>query len=140
MIKYNLQCDNDHEFESWFSDSKEFNKLKKKKLLECIYCSSNKIEKSIMSPMVSGTKLNDDKSILLDQKLLNEKNELIKLRKHVEKNFEFVGDKFSEKVREVYYDKDTKKSIYGTTTSEERKELEDEGIDLLSIPWVSKDN
>ena len=140
MIKYNLQCDNNHEFESWFSDSKEFNKLKKKKLLECIYCSSNKIEKSIMSPMVSGTKLNDDKSILLDQKLLNEKNELIKLRKHVEKNFEFVGDKFSEKVREVYYDKDTKKSIYGTTTSEERKELEDEGIDLLSIPWVSKDN
>tara|TARA_S200000501_G_scaffold353772_1_gene373854 strand:- start:491 stop:913 length:423 start_codon:yes stop_codon:yes gene_type:complete len=140
MIKYNLQCDNDHEFESWFSDSKEFNKLKKKKLLECIYCSSNKIEKSIMSPMVSGTKLNDDKSSLLDQKLLNEKNELIKLRKHVEKNFEFVGDKFSEKVREVYYDKETKKSIYGTTTSEERKELEDEGIDLLSIPWVSKDN
>ena len=125
MIKYNLQCDNDHEFESWFSDSKEFNKLKKKKLLECIYCSSNKIEKSIMSPMVSGTKLNDDKSSLLDQKLLNEKNELIKLRKHVEKNFEFVGDKFSEKVREVYYDKETKKSIYGTTTSEERKELED---------------
>ena len=140
MIKYNLQCDNNHEFESWFSDSKEFNKLKKKKLLECIYCSSNKIEKSIMSPMVSGTKLNDDKSSLLDQKLLNEKNELIKLRKHVEKNFEFVGDKFSEKVREVYYDKETKKSIYGTTTSEERKELEDEGIDLLSIPWVSKDN
>ena len=90
--------------------------------------------------MVSGTKLNDDKSSLLDQKLLNEKNELIKLRKHVEKNFEFVGDKFSEKVREVYYDKDTKKSIYGTTTSKERKELEDEGIDLLSIPWVSKDN
>ena len=140
MIKYNLQCDNNHEFESWFSDSKEFNKLTKKKLLECIYCSSNKIEKSIMSPMVSGTKLNDDKSSLLDQKLLNEKNELIKLRKHVEKNFEFVGDKFSEKVREVYYDKKTNKKIYGTTTPKERKELAEEGIDLLSIPWVDKDN
>jgi len=77
---------------------------------------------------------------LLDQKLLNEKNQLIKLRKHIEKNFEFVGDKFSEKVRDVYYDKETKKSIYGTTTPEEKKELEEEGIDLLSIPWVSKDN
>jgi len=140
MIKYNLKCDNDHEFESWFSDSKEFDKLKKKKLLECIYCSSNKIQKSIMSPMVSGTKLNEDKMSLLDQKLLNEKNQLIKLRKHIEKNFEFVGDKFSEKVRDVYYDKETKKSIYGTTTPEEKKELEEEGIDLLSIPWVSKDN
>ena len=140
MIKYNLKCDNNHEFESWFSDSNEFNKLNKKKLLECIYCSSNKIQKSIMSPMVSGIKLNEDKMRLLDQKLLNEKNQLIKLRKHIEKNFEFVGDKFSEKVRDVYYDKETKKSIYGTTTPEEKKELEEEGIDLLSVPWVSKDN
>ena len=140
MIKYNLKCNNNHEFESWFSDSNEFNKLNKKKLLECIYCSSNKIQKSIMSPMVSGIKLNEDKMSLLDQKLLNEKNQLIKLRKHIEKNFEFVGDKFSEKVRDVYYDKETKKSIYGTTTPEEKKELEEEGIDLLSIPWVSKDN
>ena len=140
MIKYNLKCDNNHEFESWFSDSNEFNKLNKKKLLECIYCSSNKIQKSIMSPMVSGIKLNEDKMSLLDQKLLKEKNQLIKLRNHIEKNFEFVGDKFSEKVRDVYYDKETKKSIYGTTTPEEKKELEEEGIDLLSIPWVSKDN
>ena len=140
MIKYNLKCDNNHEFESWFSDSNEFNKLNKKKLLECIYCSSNKIQKSIMSPMVSGTKLKEDKINLLDQKLLNEKNQLIKLRKHIEKNFEFVGDKFSEKVRDVYYDKESKKSIYGTTTPDEKKELEEEGIDLLSIPWVSKDN
>ena len=140
MIKYNLKCNNNHEFESWFSDSNEFNKLNKKKLLECIYCSSNKIEKSIMSPMVSGIKSNEDKTNLLDQKLLNEKNQLIKLREHIEKNFEFVGDKFSEKVRDVYYDKETKKSIYGTTTPEEKKELEEEGIDLLSIPWVNKDN
>ena len=140
MIKYNLKCNNNHEFESWFSDSDEFNKLKKKKLLECIYCSSKKIEKSIMSPMVSGTKLNEDKKSLLNKKLLDEKNKLIKLREHVEKNFEFVGDKFSEKVRDVYYDKETKKSIYGTTTPEERQDLIEEGIDLMSVPWVSKDN
>ena len=140
MIKYNLKCNNNHEFESWFSDSNEFNKLNKKKLLECIYCSSNKIQKSIMSHMVSGIKFNEDNTSLLNQKLLNEKNQLIKLREHIEKNFEFVGDKFSEKVRDVYYDKETKKSIYGTTTPEEKKELEEEGIDLLSIPWVSKDN
>ena len=140
MIKYNLKCNNKHEFESWFSDSNEFDKLNKKKLLECIYCSSNKIQKSIMSPMVSGTKLKEDKINLLDQKLLNEKNQLIKLRNHIEKNFEFVGDKLSQKVREVYYDKRTKKSIYGTATTEEREELAEEGIDLLSVPWVDKDN
>ena len=140
MIKYNLECDNNHEFESWFSDSNEFNKLNKKKLLECIYCSSNKIGKSIMAPMISGRKVEEDSAGFLDKKLSNQKKELLKIREYVEKNFEFVGDKFSQKVREVYYDKKNKKTIYGTTTSEERDELAEEGIDLLSIPWVSKDN
>ena len=142
MIKYNLKCDNDHEFESWFSDSNEFNKLNKKICLNVYTVHLIKSKKSIMSPMVSGTKSTEDKNkvSLLDKKLINEKKQLIKLREHIEKNFEFVGDKFSEKVRDVYYDKDTKKSIYGTTTPEEKKELEEEGIDLLSIPWVSKDN
>ena len=137
MIKYNLKCENDHEFESWFSNSEEFDKLKKKKLLECIYCSSSEINKSIMSPMVSGIKLNKDK--LINNFSIN-KRELLKIRKFVEKNFEFVGDKFSQKVRDVYYDKKSKKSIYGTATPEERDELKEEGIELLSIPWVSKDN
>ena len=123
MIKYNLKCNQGHEFESWFLDSKEFDKLNKKKLLECIYCSSHKIQKSIMAPMVSSKKLKEDFFNLPDQKLLKEKNNFIKLREYIEKNSEFVGDKFSEKVREIYYDKKTKKSIYGTTTSEERKEV-----------------
>ena len=140
MIKYNLKCKNNHEFESWFSDSCEFEKLNKKKLLECIYCSSNIIKKSIMSPMLSGTKSIKGNSSFSEKKFLEEKNKLLKLRKFVENNFEFVGDQFSKKVREVYYDKKSKKTIYGTTTQEERKELEEEGIDLFSIPWVSKNN
>ena len=141
MIKYNLKCHNEHEFESWFSNSKEFDKLNKKNLLECIYCSSNNIKKSIMAPMISGSKKDkNENTILLKENLSTKKNELLKIRKFVEKNFEYVGDKFSQKVREVYYDRNTKKSIYGTTTPEERDELAEEGIDLISIPWVSKDN
>ena len=140
MIKYNLKCSNGHEFISWFSDSLEFDKLNKKKLLECIYCSSKKIKKSIMAPMISGGKLKEDSSNLLNEKLSDKKKELLQIRNYIEKNFEFVGDKFSQKVREVYYDKKTRKTIYGSTTKEEREELAEEGIDLISIPWVSKDN
>ena len=140
MIKYNLKCSNGHEFISWFSDSLEFDKLNKKKLLECIYCSSKKIKKSIMAPMISGGKLKEDSSYLLNEKLSGKKNELLQIRNYIEKNFEFVGDQFSQKVREVYYDKKTRKTIYGSTTKEEREELAEEGIDLISIPWVSKDN
>jgi len=75
MIKYNLKCSNGHEFKSWFSDSNEFDKLDKKKLLECIYCSSKKIQKSIMSPMISGRKLKEDNINLLNEKLSGKKNE-----------------------------------------------------------------
>ena len=140
MIKYNLKCNNNHEFESWFSDSCEFDKLKKKDLLECIYCSSKNINKSIMAPMITSTKKSDDNFQLDNQQLSDQKNKLLQLRNYIEKNFEFVGDKLSKKVREVYYDKNANKSIYGTTTLKEREELEEEGIDLLSIPWVNKDN
>ena len=140
MIKYNLKCHNDHEFESWFSGSEEFEKLTKRKLLECIYCSSKKIEKSIMAPMVSNSKSKNDEFEILGKGLKNQNNKLLKLRKYIEKNFDYVGKDFSKKVREIYYDKKNKKAIYGTTTSEERKELSEEGIDLLSIPWINKDN
>ena len=141
MIRYNLKCHNDHEFESWFSDSKEFEKLNKKKMLECIYCSSKKISKSIMAPSISGIK-SDIRGELNDfEKFLKiEKRKLIQVRKYVEKNFEYVGKNFSQKVREIYYDKKNKKMIYGITSPEERKELKEEGIDLLSIPWVDKNN
>ena len=135
MIKYNLKCHNGHEFESWFSNSNEFENLKKKNLLECIFCASKKINKAIMAPMVTGVKKDN-----LDKAFKNEKHQLVELRKFIEKNYEFVGENFSKKVREVYYDKKNKKTIYGTTTPEERKELEEEGIELVSIPWISKDN
>ncbi len=140
MIKYNLKCHNEHEFESWFSDSHEFENLKKKNLLECIYCSSKKINKSIMAPMISSTTVNNDKDKINSFNFQEEKNKLLQLRKYIENNFDYVGKDFSRKVREVFYDKKSKKAIYGTTTKEEREELAEEGIDLLSIPWVNKDN
>ncbi len=139
MIKYNLKCENSHEFESWFSDSKEFEKLKKKRLLECIYCSSKKINKSLMAPMISLAK-NEKNLVKINEKFKNERQKLVKLRKYIENNFENVGKNFSKKVREIYYDKKNNKTIYGTTTLKERQDLEDEGIDLVSIPWVEKEN
>ena len=139
MIKYNLKCHLDHEFESWFSDSAEFDRLNKKKLLECIYCSSKKINKSIMAPMIKNSK-KEEQIEIINAEFKKEKNELLKLRKYIEKNFDYVGKDFSKKVREVYYDKNNKKAIYGKATLEEKEELADEGIDLLTIPWINKDN
>ena len=139
MIKYILKCQNDHEFESWFSNSEEFDNLNKKELLECIYCSSKKINKSIMAPMISNSNKNENLDTI-DENFKVNKDKLLKLRKYIEKNFEYVGKDFTKKVREVYYDKKNKKAIYGKTTLKEREELADEGIELFSIPWINKDN
>ena len=137
MIKYNLKCKNKHEFESWFSDSKEFEKLKSKKLIECIYCKSKSIDKSIMAPLV----LNKDQKDRITE--INEHNkklkkELSKIQKFVEKNFENVGRNFPKEVRNVYYDNRKNKNIYGEATSEEADELREEGIEIASIPWTNK--
>ena len=141
MIKYNLKCQNKHEFESWFSDSKEFDRLKNKKLIECIFCGTKKVDKSIMSPGVLNSK--KENNILRknsNKDLIKFKKDLQTLRKFVEKNFEYVEKNFANKVREVYYDKKSKKNIYGTTTKAEREELQEEGIELVSLPWIEKDN
>ena len=139
MIKYCLKCKScSLEFESWFSSSKEFDRLKKLNHLNCQSCNSKKIDKSLMSPnLVNNKKKFFEKN---DQKYKEIKIKLKNYQRFVKKNFEFVGDNFAGKVRDVYYNKEKNKAIYGTATPEERKELADEGIDLLSIPWVSKDN
>ncbi len=140
MIKFLLKCSDKHEFESWFSDSKEYEKLKKRNLLECIFCGSKDIDKSIMSPNVIVTNKVENKKYNYN-KFNKIKKDLVRIKKFIEKNFEFVGEKFPREVREIYYDNKKNKNIYGTVTLEEKLELEEEGIDLATIPWVdNKEN
>ena len=141
MIKYILKCGKEHEFESWFLSSKEFERLKTKKLIECIYCKSKKIQKTIMSPRILKSKLRYSKKDTINKKeIVKVKSDLLKIRKFIEKNFEYVGDKLAEKVKDIYYNDKKNFNIYGTTTLEEREELKEEGIELSSIPWIDKEN
>jgi|TARA_B110000259_G_C13917115_1_gene363324 hypothetical protein len=136
MIKYLLKCKNKHEFESWFSESKEYEKLKKKNLIECIFCGSKDVGKTIMSPNVVVTNRIAERKF--NSKEFNKiKKDLNKIKKFVEKNFKFVGENFPREIREIYYDNKKNKNIYGTATLEEKLELEEEGIELASIPWTN---
>jgi hypothetical protein len=135
MIKYLLKCSSRHEFESWFSNSKEYEKLKKNKLIECIFCNSTEVEKTIMSPSIVGEK-NKIKNIFSEKQFTKDRKNLQQIQTFIEKNFEFVGEKFPREIREIFYDNKKNKNIYGTVTAEEREELEEEGIKLASIPWT----
>ena len=140
MIRYILKCKNNHEFDSWFLDSLEYEKLKKKKLIECIFCKTKDVDKSIMSPNVLSKNSIEIRNN--NKEFAKFKKNLLKVKKYIEKNFEFVGDRFPREVREIYYDNKKNKNIYGTASLKEKLELEKEGIELVSIPWIdsNKDN
>ena len=137
MIKYNLKCKNKHEFESWFLDSKEFEKLKLKKMIECSFCGTKSIDKTIMSPNI-GIKELEEKGFKASNKLEKVRSDLLKMRNFIEKNFEYVGTNFPREVRNIYYDKRKNKNIYGKATQEESEQLKDEGIELTAVPWIDK--
>ena len=135
MIKYNLICKCGKNFDSWFSTSREYEVLKKRKLISCIYCSSTLVEKSIMSPNLG----NKSNKLAKENKIKkNIKKQLLNFRKYIEKNFTNVGEKFPQEARKIHYDKKTSKGIYGMATPEETSELIEEGIEVDSIPWVNK--
>ena len=136
MIKYSLKCRNCLvEFESWFISSKEFERLKKLRFLNCESCGSLKIEKSLMSPNLANTK---KKSIDHNATKFREiKKKLKDYQKFVKENFEFVGDNFTYEARSIQYNKKKgKKGIYGNASLKEVKELNEEGIETEMIPWI----
>ena len=135
MIKYNLACECGKDFESWFSSSTEYDVLKKRKLVNCIYCNSTSVKKSIMSPNLPVKSQKKSKEVQLEQ---NIKKQLLNFRRYIEKNCKNVGDNFPQEARNIHYDKKTSKGIYGKATQEEANELLEEGIEVDTIPWINK--
>ena len=135
MIKYNLACECGKDFESWFSSSTEYDVLKKRKLVNCIYCNSTSVKKSIMSPNLPAKSQKKSKKVQLEQ---NIKKQLLNFRRYIEKNCKNVGDNFPQEARNIHYDKKTSKGIYGKATQEEANELLEEGIEVGTIPWINK--
>ena len=82
MIKYNLKCKCKKVFESWFSSSKEYETLKKKNLINCIYCNSTSVNKSIMSPNLSTKSNKKNKKMQIENKV---KKQLMEFQKYIEK-------------------------------------------------------
>ena len=144
MIKYKLDCKNcKKKFDSWFSSSKEFEKLKKMKLLTCKYCDSTNVIKSPMAPNVLNN-LNlpsECKNKDID-KIRNVKKKIKNYQKFIKNNLNYVGENFAYEARSIHYNSQKKtKGIYGKATKQEVKELREEGIETHTIPWVDdKDN
>ena len=136
MIKYSLNCkDCNLNFESWFASSKEYEKLKRQKLLNCHNCDSLNVDKNLMAPSIN--KKNHDRSEKEFKKNKKIKKTIIEYQKFIKNNFEYVGENFAYEARSIHYNnKKKEKSIYGTASKKDLKELSEEGIETQMIPWV----
>ena len=139
MIKYRLICkDCEFTFDSWFSSSKEYERLKKKNFINCHICNSLSVEKTLMSPSVFITK-NEYKTDKQIQKYKKTKKIMLRYQEFIEKNFDYVGKNFAYEARSLHYkNKKTSKRIYGTVTKEDLQELKEEGIESETIPWIKE--
>ena len=135
MIKYNLICECGKTFESWFSSSDEHDVQQRRKLINCIYCDSTSVRKSVMAPNLFSKTNKTSENTNINKKI---RKQLLELRRYIEKNCKNVGDNFPREARSIHYDKKTSKGIYGKATQEETAELLEEGIDVATIPWQNK--
>mgnify|MGYP001494576033 CR=1 FL=1 len=140
MIKYSLICKNcELSFESWFANSKEYEKLKRKKLLTCHKCNSSNVDKSLMAPSIN--KQNYFVSDKRKKKYNKIKKTIAEYQNFIKNNFKYVGENFAYEARSIHYDsKKKEKGIYGTASKKDLKELAEEGIDTQIIPWIEDNN
>ncbi len=136
MIKYNLICRHDHEFEAWFSSSSDYDAQRKKRFVECPFCGSAKVEKAIMAPNVSTSRKKEataskQKDVMA---LMNTAADTI--RKEIEDKCDYVGDKFADEARAIHYGEKAERGIYGEATPKEAAELQDEGVGIAPLPDV----
>tara|TARA_B100000242_G_scaffold255783_1_gene198947 strand:+ start:445 stop:867 length:423 start_codon:yes stop_codon:yes gene_type:complete len=139
MIKYKLKCEScKKSFDSWFSSSSEYEKLKKKKYLNCHFCNSNEIIKTVMAPNILN--YNDKK-----EKKIRKKNDIrkriLEFQNFIKKNFKNVGKDFAYEARSLHYSNEKKsKGIYGSATKKQINELQEEGIETHVFPWIDNKN
>ena len=153
MIRYALICQQGHQFESWFQDSAAYDKQAKRGLVSCPHCGSAKVEKAIMAPRLSATAKKRSKAIeapetapeaapapapapvaMISPQEQEIRAKLKELRDHLTKNADNVGAKFPEEARKMHYGEIEHRSIYGVASSEEAKELSEEGIEFHPLP------
>ena len=166
MIKYQLICDKSHEFEGWFGDSAAFESQQESGLLTCPVCGSADVRRALMAPNLASPKTR--KTDLAEQqpsaqpepqpqpqapqqasmalppaaalKMQELMSEMRALQTKIREECRDVGNDFAEEARKIHYGEVEPEGIYGQATAEEREALDEEGIEIMDMPWLPKDN
>ena len=157
MIKYQLICDEEHEFEGWFGDSAAFEIQQQSGLLSCPVCGCGSVRRALMAPNLASPKTRNSASEPAQtvdrapppaatlppeaaQRMQALMTEMRALQTKIKEECRDVGSDFAEEARKIHYGEVEPEGIYGHATTEEREALDEEGIDVLDMPWLPKDN
>ena len=140
MIHYNLSCDQEHEFDGWFSDSGAFDAQLKAGQVQCPVCGSVEVRKALMTPSL-GQKQNQQVTQIKPETGIQKEllNAMRVIREKVTQNADYVGDRFAEEARKIHYKEAEGRGIYGETTMEDAKSLTEEGIEIHPLPSPPED-
>jgi hypothetical protein len=132
MIRYALVCEHGHEFEGWFGSSDDFDGQAAKGLLECPLCATKAVRKQIMAPAVVGAKKTmQDEGAAKAQMMMQAMG---RLRRHVEENFDDVGDAFASEARAIHEGRAEDRGIYGQASPKEVRDLLEDGVPVAPLP------
>ena len=166
MIKYQLICDKSHEFEGWFGDSAAFESQQESGFLTCPVCGSADVRRALMAPNLASPKTRktdlaekqpsaqpepqpqpqapQQASAALPPAAARKMQELMSemraLQTKIREECRDVGNDFAEEARKIHYGEVEPEGIYGQATAEEREALDEEGIEIMDMPWLPKDN
>lgn len=141
MIRYALKCEAGHRFEAWFASSDAFDAQARNGHVTCPHCGSSDVSKDVMAPNIapasSGTQGSEPDMPTNPKEAVDL---LRKLRKSVEENAEFVGDRFASEARKIHHEEAEARGIYGSASSEEANDLREEGIPVYPLPDLPEDH
>ena len=133
MIKYALACEQDHTFEGWFSVSGDFDDQQARGLLECPVCATKAVRKAIMAPAVRGTKAQAMPEPTPEARQMM-RQAMGEMRRHVEENFDYVGDGFADEARAIHEGRSEDRGIYGEASPKQVRELVEDGVRVAPLP------
>jgi hypothetical protein len=133
MILFMLRCSQGHEFEGWFRDGEGFEAQQKAGGIHCPQCDDTTIDKAVMAPRLGRSR---DMPPASDMSPAQMRAALTELRRQVETNCDYVGDRFAEEARRIHYGESDPRGIYGEATDAESRALADEGIKFGRVPWL----
>ncbi|MCB1420810.1 MAG: DUF1178 family protein [Notoacmeibacter sp.] len=138
-MRFQLICDQAHEFEGWFRSGDDFESQNQRGLVQCAVCGSAHVSKALMAPAVSTARKKEKLAMAAGAEQKQILARLQELAREIASNSEDVGDRFAEEARKIHYGETEARGIRGAASGEEVSELLDEGIGVFPLPVLPDD-